>query len=298
MPTPPPGSAEGATSPPQQSPGEASRGRERTAGDRTGQEQGCLYPARPRPMSLTGAASRKDKLAAAVVLGRGRDVPRDIPRSCRAQGWRRWAQEHPHRSWLQGFPWTCFQKLNSFTAPPFPASSHCLRSLLAAHPAQSCPFSSLQGSHGAGCPEALPLSPLANPWHSRTPGGPREAGLAPWHLPAAPGLWICPAGTAALSRAMSSSRPLEVARRMEGGSRYIPIPRNAQQEEQDNTEIVQTSAFQKNICRFWQLEHFTGEPRRGWDTSQQYPSPGKGNIRPDPALPTVVTSSPFSGTRR
>lgn len=78
---------------------------------------------------------------------------------------------------------------------------------------------------------------------------------------------------------------------MEGGSRYIPLPRNAQQEEQDNTDIVQTSVFQQNICRFWQLEHFRGEPPgeagMGWDSchSQQDPSPGKGNSRPDPALP-------------
>lgn len=52
---------------------------------------------------------------------------------------------------------------------------------------------------------------------------------------------------------------------MEGGSKYTPLPGDAQQEEQDNIEIVQTSVFQENTCRFWQLEHFPGEPRRGWD---------------------------------
>lgn len=176
----------------------------------------------------------------------------------------------PTSAGCRDFPGSCFQKLNSFAAPPFPASSHCLCSLLAVHPAQSCPFSSLQGSHGAGCPEPPHLSPRQTPgtaghweapgrqdWHRGTSQQPQDCGFAQR------GQWL---------RAMSSSRPLEEARRMEGGSRYIPLPRNAQQEEQDNTEIIQNSIFQKNICRFRQLEHFTGEPRRGWDGIPGIPS--------------------------
>lgn len=156
-------------------------GREGTAGDRG--DRSSLYPARPRLMSPAGAANGKDKLAPALlVLGRGRDVPRDIPRSCRAQGWRRWGREHPYLSRLQGFLWDLLSNTELLCCSPFPASSRCPRSLLDAHTAQSCPLSSLRGPHGAGRPEPQPLSPLANPWHGRTPGGPgrpQEAGLAP-----------------------------------------------------------------------------------------------------------------------
>lgn len=128
MPALPPGSAEGVTSPPAK-PRTALQGQHGEGGDSRRQEQGSLYLARPRPMSPTGAANGKDKLAAALVLGRGGDVPRDIPRSCRAQGWKRRAQEHPHLSQLQGFPWDLLSETELFAAPPFPASSRCLCSL-------------------------------------------------------------------------------------------------------------------------------------------------------------------------
>lgn len=279
MPALPPGSAGGGTSPhstaPQKQDGEGGDSR-----GQGGQEQGSLYPARPRLMSPAGAANGKDKLAPALlVLGRAGDVPRDIPRSCRAQGWRRWGREHPYLSRLQGFLWDLLSNTELLCCSPFPASSRCPRSLLDAHTAQSCPLSSLRGPHGAGHPEPQPLSPLANPWHGRTPGGPGRQGWLP-------GLRICPARTVALSRAMSPCRALQGA----GRSRYIPLQgcttgRAGQHRNSPN------QCFPKKISAgsgsLNTSEGSPGEAGLGWDTwhSQQNPSSGKGNSRADPALP-------------
>lgn len=146
-----------------------------------GQEQGSLYPARPRLMSPAGAANGKDKLAPALlVLGRAGDVPRDIPRSCRAQGWRRWAREHPYLSRLQGFLWDLLSNTELLCCSPFPASSRCPRSLLDAHTAQSCPLSSLPPrATRSRTPRASAPEPPGEPLARQDTGRPREAGLAP-----------------------------------------------------------------------------------------------------------------------
>lgn len=190
------------------------------------------------------------------------------------------------------FPGICFQKLNSFYCSPIPCQLPLPLLPPGCTPSTILPFLLPPRVTESRMPRASAPEPPGKPLaqqDTRRPQGGRTGTVAP---PSSPRTVDLPSGDSGSFRAMSSSRPLEEARRMEGGSRYIPLPRNAQQGEQGNTEIVQNSVFQKNICEFWQLEHFTGEPRRGWAGmgwatwhSQQYPSPGKGKSRPDPALP-------------
>lgn len=161
-----PDPAEGATSPSQQSPREPCRSHR---GGR-GQEQG------------TGAATvtcRSSTWFGEVLFGAGKR--KGCPQVLQSP--RSWAQEHPHISRHRNFLGICFHKLNSFAAPPFPASSCCLCSLLAAHPAQPHPCPPSQGHTEQDAQSSAPEAPR----HQRTPGGPGRQG---WHLPAAPGLWI------------------------------------------------------------------------------------------------------------
>lgn len=97
--------------------------------DIRGQEQGSLYPARPRPMSPAGTANGKDKLAPALVLGRGRMSPGISPDPAEPRAGGDGLRSTPTSASCRDFLGICFQKLNSFAAPPFPASSCCLRSL-------------------------------------------------------------------------------------------------------------------------------------------------------------------------
>lgn len=199
-----PDSAEGATSPSQQCPREPCRSHR---GGR-GQEQG------------TGAATCRSSTWFGDVLfgaGKRRGCPRGCPQVLQSPG--SWAQEHPHLSRHRDFLGICFHKLNSFAAPPFPASS-CASAPSWLHTQHSPTLVLPPRVTQSRMPRAQPLSPPGTKGHQEAPGRQR------WHLPAASGLWISLPSRD--SGSFQSHEPIEASggSQEEGGSSYIPLPNN------------------------------------------------------------------------